>query len=317
MASMTTKTVSFLFLLHLQLSNASVIFNILLLTDPSNFSDKNFSSLILSLTNATSLTLHSVESDTITGVQGKRLFAEKRNEFYNFQLLHVTRVRSSIEVRDESTAAVIIRQGLPHAALVRGGLGVLGIESVEIGEAEFGWQQLLMTTYLEFPSFVAQYLFVGWALTVLGFTSCIACYCCCCYTRRRETVVSNVTPVVPSAVVASPARVVGVVTDQPNDRADVAAAEPVLSIASASFQATDSTNTLLRFKKSTPPDSHNPVEPKFQLLTTAKISPAPPPVPPMLPFHGSSVGSTLSGIAGARRILDDYRKKNESELHYN
>ncbi len=168
-----------------QPSYTSVIFSTLLLMDSSSFSAKAFSSLVLTLTNATSLTLHSVESDTITGVQGKRLFAENAKGFYNFQLLHVTRVRSSVEVEDEKTASAIIRFSLPHEALIRG-LGTTGIESVEIGEAAAADVHVwLTTTYLELPPFVAQYLLVGWALTVLGFVACVVCYCCCCRRKRR------------------------------------------------------------------------------------------------------------------------------------
>ena len=170
-----------IFIISPRQSHASVIFSTILLMDSSSFSAKAFSSLVLTLTNATSITLHSVESDTITGVQGKSLFFFAPSLlFYNFQLLHVTRARSSIEVEDEKTASAIIRLSLPHEALIRKSLTV-GIESVEIGEADVTtWQRWLTTTYLELPPFAAQYLVVGWALTVLGFLACVVCYCCCC-----------------------------------------------------------------------------------------------------------------------------------------
>ena len=179
-------------------AHCSVLFTTIHLADSSTFSTKAFSSLVLTVTNASSLTLHAVEPDTITGAQGKRLFAAP-SQFYSFQLLHVTRVRSSIEAEDERTAAVIIRYSLPHEALLRG-MGVMGVDSVDLGEADTGWARWLTTAYLELPPFVAQYLILGWALTVLGFLTCITCYCCCCMGPQKAIRVVQ-RAVVPIAIV--------------------------------------------------------------------------------------------------------------------
>ena len=176
-------------LLFLVPVHSSVVFTTIHLTDSSSFPAGAFSALVLNLTNATALTLHSVEPDTITGVEGKRLFAQ--HKFYSFQLLHVTRVRSSLEAGDERTASAIIRYSLPHEALLRG-VGVVGVESVGEADAVARW---LTTAYLELPPFAAQYLILGWGLTVLGFLTCIACYCC---QRSKRVVVQHV---VPTAVV--------------------------------------------------------------------------------------------------------------------
>ena len=185
-------------LLCVPFAHGSVLFTTIHLADSSTFSTKAFSSLVLTVTNASSLALHAVEPDTITGVQGKRLFASPA-QFYSFQLLHVTRVRSSIEAEDERTAAAIIRYSLPHEALLRG-MGVMGVDSVDLGEADAGWARWLTTTYLELPPFVAQYLVLGWALTVLGFLTCITCYCRWCM-GPREVIRVVQRAVVPTAIV--------------------------------------------------------------------------------------------------------------------
>ena len=157
--------------------HCSVLFTSVLLMDASSFSVRNFSSLVLQITKATSLTLHSVEPDTITGVQGKILFVNSSIPFYNFQLLHITRVLASVETLDEKTVEVVIRLSLAHEALLRG-MGIMGIEDIGIGEADANpW---LTTTYLELPPFVAQYLILGWAFTIITFCVCVMCYCCCC-----------------------------------------------------------------------------------------------------------------------------------------
>ena len=166
------------FLLLPHACRADVIFTTVILMDSWGFTSDQFSKLVFCLTSASSFVLHSVESDTITGAQGKALF-EDISGFYSFQLLHVTRVRASIQVEDEKTASVILRRSLPHEAALRS-MGVMGVESVEFGEAGQYWQQWFTTTYLELPSFAAQYLILGWVLTVLGFMTCVACYCCCC-----------------------------------------------------------------------------------------------------------------------------------------
>ncbi len=177
--------------------NSSVIFSSVLLMDASGFSAKTFSSLVLKITNATSLTLHSVEPDTITGVQGKRLFANPSG-FYSFQLLHITRVLSSVETYDEKTVSAIIRHSLPHEALLRG-MGVMGIESMSFGLADAN--QWLTTTYLELPSFVAQYLILGWVFTIIAFFSCVVCYCCCCVGRTIPAAIALTTITTVPAVV--------------------------------------------------------------------------------------------------------------------
>jgi hypothetical protein len=172
-------------------THCSVLFTTILLRDSETFSVKAFSSLVLDITNATSLTLHSVEPDTITGVDGRRLFADS-SSFYSFQLLHVTRVLASVEVEDEKTVAAIILHSLPLKGQLRG-LGIMGMESVTIGEADT--QNWFTTTYVELPPFVAQYLILGWSLTVLFFASCVLCYCCR-GDQKRE--------VIPLAIVSNP-----------------------------------------------------------------------------------------------------------------
>jgi hypothetical protein len=152
------------------------------------------------------VTVHTVESDTITGERGKNLF-EDNSGFYNFQLLHITRIKASIQTPDERTSSVIIRRSLPHEA-ARAGFGILGIESVDFGEIisdpSFSW---FTTTYLELPSFAAQYIILGWVLTVFAFISCVLCYCCCCNKNKAATV--RVPEMLPAAVVAT-------TTTQPN-----------------------------------------------------------------------------------------------------
>jgi hypothetical protein len=174
-----------------------VLFTTILLRDSETFSVKAFSSLVLDITNATSLTLHSVEPDTITGVDGRRLFADS-SSFYSFQLLHVTRVLASVEAEDEKTVAAIILHSLPLKGKLRG-LGIMGMESVTIGEAST--QNWFTTTYVELPPFVAQYLILGWALTVLFFASCVLCYCCAQQKKQGEGMI------IPVARVADPAQV--------------------------------------------------------------------------------------------------------------
>ncbi len=160
------------------LCSSSVIFTTVLLLDSSRFSSDAFTSLVQSLLLPTSITIHSIESDTMTGAKGKSLF-EDNTGFFNFQVLHITRVKTSVKVDDEKTASVIIRRSFPRDAAQRG-LGIVGIESVEFGEVSDPMQQWLTTTYVELPSFAAQYLILGWVLTILSFMSCVLCYCCCC-----------------------------------------------------------------------------------------------------------------------------------------
>ncbi len=104
----------------------------------------------------------------------RRLFVNN-SAFYSFQLLHVTRIRASVQVADDQTASAVIRYSLPHEVALRG-IGTMGLDGVEIGtDSVHRW---FTTTYLELPDFVAQYLILGWAVTVLGFASCVMCYCC-------------------------------------------------------------------------------------------------------------------------------------------
>ena len=177
-----------LFLVSLPNCCTSVVFDAVLLMDASSFSTKLFTSFIISLTNATTVTLRSVEPDTITGIDGKRIFANS-GSFYNFQLLHVTRVRVSVSVKEEQTVSAIVRHSLPHEAALRG-LGIVGVEGIVIESDVL--PQWFTSTYVELPSFVAQYLVLGWGLTVVCFMSCIMCYCCC-RTRKKE-------PLIPTAV---------------------------------------------------------------------------------------------------------------------
>ena len=157
-----------LLLLLPHLSSSSVVFGTVFLMDPSSLQTKAFSALVVKLTNATGLTVRSITPDTITGMEGKRLFGNS-STFYTFQLLHVTRVRASIRVEDEPTASAIIRYSLPHEVALCG-LGVMGLDGVEI-EADAVWSWFT-ATYIELPSFVAQYLVLGWGLTVLAFAVC-------------------------------------------------------------------------------------------------------------------------------------------------
>jgi hypothetical protein len=189
------RSVIILFFVLPPMIHCSVLFTSVLLMDASSFSLRNFSSLVLQITKATSLTLHSVEPDTITGVQGKILFVNSSIPFYNFQLLHITRVLASVETFDEKTVEVIIRLSLSHEALLHG-MGIMGIEDIGIGEADAN--QWLTTTYLELPPFVAQYLILGWAFTIISFCACVMCYCCCCRggnTIPAATVLTSITTV--------------------------------------------------------------------------------------------------------------------------
>ena len=195
-----------LLLLNFQFSKSLVIFNAIVLAD--SVSSPTFSSLVQSiLPTGSMVTVHTVESDTITGERGKNLF-EDNSGFYNFQLLHITRIKASIQTPDERTSSVIIRRSLPHEA-ARAGFGILGIESVDFGEIisdpSFSW---FTTTYLELPSFAAQYIILGWVLTVFAFISCVLCYCCCCNKNKAATV--RVPEMLPAAVVAT------TTTTQPN-----------------------------------------------------------------------------------------------------
>lgn len=286
-----------------QSTHASVLFSTLFLMDSSAFSAKTFSSLVFNLTNATSLTLQSVESDTITGVQGKRIFAEGNpRPFYDFQILHVTRVRSSIEVEDEMTASAIIRFSLPHQAFLRG-LGVAGIDgSVEIGEAGTRWQQLFTATYLDLPPFVAQYLILGWVLTVMGFVSCVVCYCCCCTRREVE---------IPRAAVVSPVVIpLDVVLDSKNK---TSIPEKTQKKVNLSDQNSDSNNTQSteQAKPSTSVSSDPPPRViQRPIATVSKSVPPPPPVtPPMLAYTpSSSVGKKSYEIEKMRHLLRQLSK---------
>lgn len=171
---------------------SSVVFDTVLLMDASSFSTKVFTSFIIFLTNATTVTLRAVEPETITGMEGKRIFANS-NSFYNFQLLHVTRVSVAICVMEEQTVSAIIRYSLPHEAALYG-MGIVGVEGVVLESDVL--PQWFTSTYVELPSFVAQYLVLGWGLTVLCFLSCVMCYCCC-RTRKKE-------PLIPTAVMTLP-----------------------------------------------------------------------------------------------------------------
>jgi hypothetical protein len=164
------------------LCHTYVIFNTVFLMDSSSFPAQAFSSLVANLTNATAFALLSTDPDTITGVEGRRLFVNSTG-FYSFQLLHVTRVRASVRVGDDQTAVAIIRYSLPHEVALRG-MGDMGLDGVEIGADDL--QHWFTATYLDLPGFVAQYLILGWAVTVLGFASCVVCYCCCC--RKTEVI---------------------------------------------------------------------------------------------------------------------------------
>jgi hypothetical protein len=174
-------SIALLFLLLLPLSShASVKFTSVFLMDSSAFRAAAFSSLVTNLTNASSCVLHSIEADTITGMAGRRLFVNS-SAFYSFQLLHVTRVAASVHSGDDLTASAVIRHSLPHEVALSG-IGVMGLEGVEIGVDDINW---LTVTYLAVPGFVAQYLLLGWVLTVL----LVLCYCCCFCCGKEEVVV--------------------------------------------------------------------------------------------------------------------------------
>ena len=150
------------------ITSSAVVFNALFLTDSSDFQSQAFSSLVVSLTNATGFSVLSRTPLTITGAEGKRIFANS-STFYNFQLLHVNRLRVSIQVKDEMTATAIIRFSLARE-VERRGLGSMGIDSVE-SEPELK-QSWFTVTYIDLPGYIAQYLILGWGLTVLAFGLC-------------------------------------------------------------------------------------------------------------------------------------------------
>ena len=270
-------------MVHCPPTHASVIFSTLLLADSSKFSAKAFSSLVLDATNATSITLHSVEPDTITGVQGRQVFAESGSAdlgFYTFQLLHVTRVRSSIEVADEGSASAVIRHSLANRALLRG-MGLMGIESLEIGEVGVTWLQYLTTTYLDLPSFVAQYLVLGWALTVLGFALCVTCYCCCC--RRGGD------HVVMAASVSDPSQIP---LTAPEPSAPPMPAQQPAALDGAPPPEAKAVQTTASLPT-------RPPQTNFQVVT-----------PPMVPLRRDrSVAARAPEISNARRVLQQQQEK--------
>ncbi len=152
---------------------AAVGFTAVFLMDIAAFPPSEFSSLVSNLTSADSVTVQTVEADTMTGIDGRRLFVNS-SSFYTFQLLHVTRVRVSVLSEDDQTASAVIRHSLPHETALSG-IGVMGLDGVDI-EASDPVLHWFTATHLELPGFVAQYLVLGWALTV----ALMLCYCCCC-----------------------------------------------------------------------------------------------------------------------------------------
>ncbi len=156
-----------------QPARAAVGFTAVFLMDIAAFPPSEFSSLVSNLTSADSVTLQTVEADTITGVDGRRLFVNS-SSFYTFQLLHVTRVRASVQSKDDQTVSAVIRHSLSHETALSG-IGVMGLDGVaiEAGDPVLRW---FTTTHLELPGFAAQYLVLGWALTV----ALMLCCCCCC-----------------------------------------------------------------------------------------------------------------------------------------
>jgi hypothetical protein len=156
--------------------------------DSSDFPVDMFSSLVANVTNSSSYTLKSIASDTITGVEGRRLFVNS-TEFYSFQLLHVTRVRVSIQTGDDQTASAVIRYSLPHEVALCG-IGIMGLDGVEIwvDDPLLHW---FTFTYIPLPGFVAQYLILGWGMTVL----LLLCYCCCRCGQKEGVISASIVPV--------------------------------------------------------------------------------------------------------------------------
>ena len=113
-------------------------------------------------------TVDSVQPDTLTGAEVRSTYFPNRTDIYQFQLLHVTRVRASITTAN-TTAQI---QNLLPALCA--GIGPVAIEP----EARASTGSTLDAVLALLPPIVAPIALGGWLLTILLCGACWLVFLC-------------------------------------------------------------------------------------------------------------------------------------------
>ena len=113
-------------------------------------------------------TIDSVQPDTITGAEVRSTYFPNRTDIYQFQLLHITRVRASITTANTTAQ---IQKLLPAMCA---GIGPVAI----VSESPTSASSLLDAALALFPPIIAPIALGGWLLTILLCGACWLVFLC-------------------------------------------------------------------------------------------------------------------------------------------
>ena len=146
-------------------------------------------SSIANLTNATLITIHQPQTYALTGLACRAYFPN--TTFYNFQLVHVTRVNVEITSDDDTVTQIKLQYMLTER--VSESITVY-IESSEIHTPyQTPWYNV---TFIEIPQYFSQYLLV--ACCILFLTLLLSCACLICSQLSTSATIEHAIVVVPA-----------------------------------------------------------------------------------------------------------------------
>ena len=184
-----------------------VIIDIVCLLDSSAFPTATYDSILKKSINCTLVTPTMTRADLVTGAEAKQRYFPDSTVFRRFELLHVTRVRSVLQI---STNGVVVPTNSFGAGLIKAisrDIGACGIDSISDSSITTASQDD-MQWILNMPVLVAPIALAGWVITVVSCSVCWFCVCCTTDTKIATVADTSTTatpdPVVVGIVAAPP-----------------------------------------------------------------------------------------------------------------
>ena len=178
-------SLSFIYLNFIGFTASDVVLSAVFLLDPSNFSPPVYESVIKSLLGGSkTATVTSVQPDILTGLEAKQHYFPNDISIYTFQLIHITRVMTSISC---SVDELIVPNSSFSISLpmecARAGMGLMAIDSVTNADTSTVWKNFV-NWLVTLPPFLAPLAIGLWILSMISCGVCWLVYCCC--KNRRE-----------------------------------------------------------------------------------------------------------------------------------
>lgn len=160
-------------------ANGDMLLNAILLIDSVQFQASAFQQFLMTFFNlpATSCTLNSIQSETITGAEARKLYFPNHTEIKLFQLIHVTRIQAAIRpssIEAISNATYYMTQYLPSAC--EHAIAPMMIISAETETA--------LNLLDQIPPVLAPVVIGVWIFTMAICGVCWVCVFCC---GKRKT----------------------------------------------------------------------------------------------------------------------------------